>query len=181
MTFASRNNTSATVSMLRSLFLALLLPAAAVGQRQRITIPDLNLPDPNDYNSHQLCSEWFVDCAINPDCIGSATDNAGCPEDMMRKPPAELLMRCYPGVSGYCSPEYCCQASPTLPLTQKHNPGPKTGVSHSASHAKTQPRAQDAKAQTVEKGETITTVRSQHWVLCLSYSPPAASLTRERQ
>ena len=133
--------------MLRSLFLALLLPAAAVGQRQRITIPDLNLPDPNDYNSHQLCSEWFVDCAINPDCIGSATDNRGCPEEMMRKPPAELLMRCYPGVSGYCSPEYCCQASPTLPLTQKHNPGPKT-------HKHRQSRRE----------RPATTVRSQRWV-----------------
>ena len=31
-------------------------------------------------------------------------------------------------------------------------------------HRKTQPRTQDAQAQTVEKGETATTVRSQRWV-----------------
>ena len=31
-----------------------------------------------------------------------------------------------------------------------------------ADHANTQPRAQDAHAQT-EKGETATTIRSQHW------------------
>jgi len=34
----------------------------------------------------------------------------------------------------------------------------------SSLHTKTQPRTQDAQAQTVEKGETAATVRSQRWV-----------------
>ena len=58
-------------------------------------------------------------------------------------------------------------------LTQRHNPGPRNRtvtVRHATRgpregkqkprsvHAKTQPRAQDAQAQTAEKGETATTV-----------------------
>ena len=98
--------------MLRAPVLQLLIGSAAAQGRTRISLAsvgNLPIPDPNDANSHQLCADWFNDCSVNPDCVGSATDNRGCPEDLMRKAPQDLLMRCYPGVSGYCTHEYCCK------------------------------------------------------------------------